>query len=345
MILFHKKCPLCKGKLSINHKLKYEKRREVICPKCNTSIPIITDDFFREILQEFYENKKSIIPSFHIMYFGTQEWVDISVNTHYFCPYKCKYCYAYGLIKKRGKRWKISEESLEKEEFILRYNWKKAINPLKLPFVVMYPSMHDLIYEGMNEHLWYIKNRLIPLKDATILLVSKGDFRVIKEMSSELAEYKSKIIWRLTITTNDQKELSDFFESNAPPYNERIKSLKYLEEKGFRTSISIEPLLPPKNKEMPFGEIEFVNSLSKITNGDIWIGLMNHIPKKRYNGRDITELESKHFSRIENFYDIEWIEKMVHTYYKNKQIYWKDSIKKIMLQYITQIARTEKWKT
>ncbi len=61
-----------------------------------------------------------------------------------------------------------------------------------------------------------------------------------------------------------------FWEPNAPSFEERLRSLKYAYDKGYKTSISIEPFL---DKD-PYVLVE---KLMPFTSKSIWIGKMNYV--------------------------------------------------------------------
>ena len=77
------------------------------------------------------------------------------------------------------------------------------------------------------------------------------------------------MLFRFTIgATND--EILSFWEPNAPSYNERKQSLKYAFDAGYKTSVSVEPMLDSEHTE------ELANDLSPCVNHSIWIGTMQH---------------------------------------------------------------------
>jgi len=77
------------------------------------------------------------------------------------------------------------------------------------------------------------------------------------------------MIFRFTIGSVSDEILS-FWEPNTPSYNERKQSLKYAFDAGYRTSVSIEPLLDSGHLD------ELVKDLSPYVNHSIWVGTMQH---------------------------------------------------------------------
>jgi DNA repair photolyase len=62
-----------------------------------------------------------------------------------------------------------------------------------------------------------------------------------------------------------------FWEPNAPKYEERKVCLAYARNRGFRTSVSMEPMLDTPNIE------SMIKDLDPLVSEDIWLGTMNHI--------------------------------------------------------------------
>ena len=343
MKLFSKKCPKCAENIPIYFETKTN-LSEIICPHCKTMITILTDPLFHDILIAFYEDDNNAIPKLYIMYFGTQEWVSVSVNTHLNCPFQCYYCYAYNLISKWGSKYGLTEDEINNKILVRKEEEKIKFRVINhKDFVVMYPSMHDFIDDDVDFHIKFIKERILCHDKIQLLLVTKAPYTTIKAIAEELMEYKERITWRTTITSNDSTILEEY-EPFAPSFEERIRTVRCLNELGYRTSVSVEPLLIPKAvKNNKFENVvNFINQLLSIANNKIWIGFMNHIPKTKYHGKDITPELKKLFGRIDDFNKGDWIERIVHHFYSNPRIYWKESIKKKMFKYIEKKIKASK---
>ena len=105
-----------------------------------------------------------------------------------------------------------------------------------------------------------------------VLVTTKPRFECVKKICNKFIEFKDLIQFRFTVTSINCS-LLEFWEPGAPTLEERLKSLKYAYENGFKTSISIEPFLD----ENPYN---LVKILKPYTTESIWIGKMNHINKK-----------------------------------------------------------------
>ncbi|MHA1414325.1 MAG: hypothetical protein ACTSO4_17140, partial [Promethearchaeota archaeon] len=101
---------------------------------------------------------------------------------------------------------------------------------------------------------------------------------VIKMICEEFKELRDLIQFRFTITTNNNS-LIKFWEPGAPSFNERLLSLKHAFEKGFKTSVSIEPFLS--------NPINFIEKLIPYTTESIWIGPMNYIKRNGINDSEV----------------------------------------------------------
>jgi hypothetical protein len=107
----------------------------------------------------------------------------------------------------------------------------------------------------------------------TVLITTKPDPFCIKKLCSKLANYKNLICFRFTVTSAWNPTLRKY-EPHAPSFQMRKNAIMHAFKKGFKTSLSIEPLLQPT-------PIPIINILSKFINDEIWIGIMSgKIPKK-----------------------------------------------------------------
>ena len=101
-------------------------------------------------------------------------------------------------------------------------------------------------------------------------MVSKPHLECIKRICEELKGYKDQILFRFTIGACDDSILS-YWEPNAPCYDERKQCLIYAYSAGFKTSVSVEPMLDSANIDT------LISDLSPYVTDAIWIGTMNHL--------------------------------------------------------------------
>jgi len=241
---------------------------------------------------------------------GTREWASHSANATIGCSNNCEYCYSrdnYEKFDKSGEKW-IKERTDEKE-----VNKKRT----KKEGTIMFPTKHDITVNNYDDCLIVLKNLL--KVGNNVLIVSKPSDIVIDRLTDNLDEYKKQILFRFTIGSMDNNILS-FWEPNAPSFEDRFFALETAFNKGYSTSISMEPLLDndlEKTKEL-------VAKLEPFVTDSIWIGKMNK-PDKRI------KIEENDY--IRNYLSRQSDENIleIYNFFKNnKKIKWKESIKKIV---------------
>lgn len=236
---------------------------------------------------------------------GTKEWANRNVNIQKGCDNNCKYCYAsagaqgqYGYVEK-GK-WNLPTFRMREIE----RGWKIRTNKN-----IMFPSTHDITDFNVEEYL-IVAKKLLLVPDVKLLIVSKPRFEIIKRLCSELAQWQDRIMFRFTIGSISNSILK-YWEPDAPTLAERIKSLKYAYTQGYKTSVSMEPLLDME----PYALVE---KLSPYVTEAIWIGKMKFgKARTKINGFDcraeLAKLEQQDWEAFKKYYK------------DNKVIRWKDS--------------------
>lgn len=303
----------------------------------------ITDDIFKLILDQWYSGNKEELRIWlnripELLYkFGTREWANENFNTHYACTHGCRYCYAWNEAYQRKRSyWQNWGKKMT-----LRDYWDKSWMTRKENYIIMYPTTHDITPEIMDKAFIAIQNML----DANIdvLLVSKPHIEVMTALVDKFSDYvknSPKILPRFSISTNDN-ELLSFWETGAPRFEERIDCLKLLFNKGFETSVSMEPFFPAKNLN-GLDQIsvfkQLVKELLKYVRDTLWIGMMNHIPKLICRGRDLKIDEKRSLEHLLLFYKCDNIYDLIQQFYNNPKIRWKESIKKLFINYILEVS-------
>ena len=238
---------------------------------------------------------------------GTKEWADSNVNCYSGCSNNCKYCYA----KKMAIRFKRKTEETWKD---MEPN-HKAINKgyAKRKGRIMFPTSHDITSESLCHCLVLLK-KLIDARNE-VLITSKPRLTCIKIICNNFYKKKDLIQFRFTITSKEN-ELLSVWEPGAPLFEERIQSLKYACEVGYKTSISIEPFLD----EDPF---ELVEKLEPYVTESIWIGKMNYVWAKNFDQNN-----KKFYENIQEISSKENLKKIVKRAenYTQSNIRIKDSI-------------------
>ena len=248
--------------------------------------------------------------------FGTKEWAEKNFNLYSGCANDCTYCYAKAIAirfkRKTVKTWKKEEELKS----------SKIDQPLKkYQGTVMFPSTHDITPEHLPQITFFLK-RLIRAGN-NVLIVSKPRFECIKVLCKKLKKYKKQVTFRSTIGSCDDEVLS-IWEPDAPTYEERLRCLKLAYAKGYKTSVSCEPMLDT------FADW-LVEEVDEFVTDTIWIGKMNKVRQRlKVNGhgdndfaRFMTDDLLKGYS---NHYILSLYKKLRH----NPKIRWKDSISEIL---------------
>lgn len=246
--------------------------------------------------------------------FGTTEWATANANFINGCLHDCKYCYSKEMAirfkRKTPENWK--EEIVNTKQLNKRFKKKEGY--------IMFPSSHDITPENLDLSIKFLGNILEEGND--VLVVTKPHMEVVERVCKAFSQQKNNILFRFTIGSCDSQILR-FWEPNAPSFEERLKSMKYAYDNGFKTSISCEPILDIATEELVQLVIPFVTDA-------VWIGKPNFLLRRlKMNG--ITDNETiKKAKELSVLQSDKWIVELYEKYKDNPQIKWKESIKKIV---------------
>lgn len=196
---------------------------------------------------------------------GTKEWADKNINIQKGCEYGCTYCYAM----KMAIRFKRVEDYTD---WIIPVIDTKKVNRKfsKLKGRIMFPSTHDITTRNFKICIQVLNNLLKPGNE--VLIVSKPNPMVIDVLAYRLIKYQKQIQFRFTITSLDNKT-SLWQEPNAPLPEKRIEALKMVFDKGWKTSVSIEPYLDENITPL-------IKRVEPYCTESIWVGIMGQgVPK------------------------------------------------------------------
>lgn len=196
---------------------------------------------------------------------GTKEWAYKNLNICYGCKHNCAYCYARRMAYRFGriehledwKHWTLNYDKIEK-------GYQKLNNSNDL-YDYMFPTSHDIFPEILDECITVLRKVLEA--GNTVLITTKPHLECIKRICTELVEWRSQICFRFTITSISDAKLIKY-ERHAPLTTERHLAVKRAFNRGFETSLSIEPFLD-KN---PLRIIDLYDPLITDT---IWLGIMS----------------------------------------------------------------------
>jgi len=252
------------------------------------------------------------------MKFGTREWAEHNHNILTGCEHGCLYCYARHNAVKRYKYVK-SEDDFINHVKLNEKNLNRKPFKYKDGGRIMFPTTHDILPEFIDETVEYLRGWLKVGNE--ILIVSKPHFDCIKKICDNLSEYKKQVVFRFTIGSKHNTHLK-FWEPGAPTFEERLKSLKYAYNKGFQTSISMEPKLDVDVKGV-------IDELIPYVTDTIWIGNLNFM-ESRVDKKVWTKDTKLFKGLVEDTQTQHFIETLYDHYKDNPKIKWKESIKKML---------------
>ena len=235
------------------------------------------------------------------------------INCTVGCPHGCRYCYARVAALEKGvidsaSDWTRSR-TIDSEV--------ESRRPL-YGGQVMFPTAHDIVDDNLEEALQVV-SRLLEAGNQ-LLIVSKPSRSCIEQICDRFTEQRGKILFRFTITSRNSAILG-FWEPGAPHYQERLESLQLAFERGFQTSVSIEPMLDLEDVRGMIDEIEPYVSHS------IWVGKLNRIDERVQidSAETAAEVERiRNEQRDRNIIDI------YEALKERPLIRWKESIKLVV---------------
>lgn len=238
---------------------------------------------------------------------GTKEWMPNSRNICDGCSNDCRYCYAKLKAVRYGRRTK--EDWHDMRLLKIRQSTKKSNGG------IMFPTTHDLHYKYRDCWFPFLKEMLENGNE--VLIVSKPELSSIRYICDNLVQFNRQMEFRFTIGTNDDT-VRQFWEPNAPTIHERILALQDAHWNGFKTSISIEPLLMYNPRPL-------IEIISFYTTGDVWVGLMNYLKEN-----DFAPEEMRWYQIQKEINSRENIQKVYDDLNTFGKIRWKDSIRDLL---------------
>ena len=243
---------------------------------------------------------------------GTMEWSVKNFNCCTGCSHDCRYCYAKEMAIRfkqvTAAQWQL--EIVRPKDVVKRHK--------KYDGQVMFPSSHDITPNNLDACLTVLKTLLVI--GNRVLVVSKPHLECIMAICKSLKPYKRRMLFGFTIGACDDRILS-YWEPNAPRYDERKQSLIYAHKAGFRTSVSVEPMLDSANIDT------LISDLSPYVTHSIWIGKMNHLARFG-KGSDMVLRQA--VDNIERGQSREMIKSIYERHKDNPLIRWKKEIKKVV---------------
>jgi DNA repair photolyase len=244
---------------------------------------------------------------------GTREWAEKTVNIQRGCANGCRYCYARANALRFGQIAEVDEWLSEKinDEQVHRSRGKSQGR-------IMFPSTHDITPANVVDCV--IVLRKLARAGNELLIVSKPRLDCVRTLLESLEGFKRQITLRFTIGAMDDTLLA-FWEPFAPLYAERRASLELAFKGGWKTSVSVEPMLDAGRV------VELVEDLQDLVSDVLWIGKMNQV-RRRFHPK--TPDEEVMIGRIEASQTDERIWAIYNALKDNPKVRWKDSIKQVV---------------
>lgn len=202
---------------------------------------------------------------------GTKEWAYRNLNLYKGCNNGCVYCYAYRMAK-RFKRVKDIKDwkKMKPNDTRINKSYKKLKNPNIELYDYMFPTSHDITPEIVDVCIKVL--RKILRSGNSVLITTKPNIVCMPKLIYNLEEFKEQICFRFTITSAYNKILK-IYEPNAPSFEDRQLSVKKACDYGYKTSLSLEPLLD-------ISPLPIIERVERWVNDTIWIGIMSgKVPK------------------------------------------------------------------
>jgi len=187
---------------------------------------------------------------------------------------------------------------------------------------VMLPTTHD-ITPGTVDAVIALARRLLAAGNE-LLIVSKPRLALTKLLLDEIqdAAYDARalVTLRFTIGSGNDATLS-FWEPGAPRIMERLASLVFAFHDGWRTSVSMEPMLD--HREHMVGLVETV---APFVTDTIWLGMMRHARARlAHNGVVFAEVRAR-LEQLERWQSDDEIRLLHAALRGHPKVRWKESI-------------------
>lgn len=253
---------------------------------------------------------------------GTKEWAKKNANCVTGCSHDCRYCYA----RANGMRFhRVTVEDWHEErirDHDVKKKHRKVEGTPEGGTDIMFPTTHDLTPNTLNACLTVLGHILAP--GNSVLITSKPHLECIQAVCDQFAAHNragtNLIMFRFTIGAMDNAVLR-YWDRNAPLFKERLASLIHAFRKGFRTSVSVEPMLDSDHV------VELFHAIKPYVTNSIWIGKMN---KVRQRVAIDTPEDERAVQRIEAGQTDERVKAIYAALKDEPLVRWKESFKQVL---------------
>lgn len=246
---------------------------------------------------------------------GTRELSKFSLNAGKGCGNQCRYCYArYNACYGRFKTM------TEVEHMTFVPNNDRINKPAKkMNGVIMFPTVHDITPDNLNDCMTMIRKNLD--KGNEMLIVSKANTKCFDLMTKAYADYKSQLHFMVTIGSICDDVLK-FWDTEAPSFDDRLTSLVMAYSRGYKTSVLCEPMLDAFPTHLYAACVEYVTE-------SIWFGMLNKMDQ-RCDFTGVSEADMKYIQVVRETHNKTFIKCMYELMKDYPKIKFKDSITKLL---------------
>ncbi len=246
--------------------------------------------------------------------FGTKEWAATNVNIQIGCEHGCLYCYGQCMSvrfgRTTGNTW--TTPVINRGKVAEGYRKRRG--------TIMFPTTHDITQANLEPCLTVLKKMLAAGNE--VLVVSKPHLVCVNRLCQELEAYKDQILFRFTIGSAAAAVLS-FWEPHAPAYPERLASLREAFQRGYKTSVSCEPMLD--------GSIQrVIDDARPYVTDAIWLGRVNNIRGTLVRNAPYNQVARAKADELLALQTDDWVREMYETHKHDPLIKFKDSFKAVV---------------
>lgn len=176
------------------------------------------------------------------------------------CAYSCTFCYVGPTLKKlkrlqhimkdrnlkfEGMCVEIKDAAIKVREYLTKNGQPKYSDPDDTRVIYGSPLVDIAATMDQARETVAICKAILELTHWQIRLLSKSSF--LKYVAEQIpVKYKDRVIYGLSTGTLDS-ELAASFEKGTALVSKRLETLKWLQEKGYRTFGMVCPILPQKD--------------------------------------------------------------------------------------------------
>ena len=183
-------------------------------------------------------------------------------------------------------------------------------------------TISDIHPDNLDDAISTLQKMLGPNND--VFIITKPHWKCIKKICKEFSEYSDQIVFRFQIGSSDNKVLK-FWEPNAPLFNERLRSLEFAHEKGFRTGVCCDPMLDNNVHKV-------IKAVKPHVTDSIWLGKMNLARASRHcrkNGHSPLEKITV-IKQFEEWQSAENLSQLYKRYKDHPKILWERSVRELV---------------